>query len=156
MPPGFEAVSLRLGLVSLTSMDATTQQDIAELSNPHVPPCAAGAKCEACVGTCQPLSPMMGPPSTKQNTGCDIDYEGARQSWIERTRYTVPNSKKSEVLLYRNNHSKETAYFCYSSRDSETAQWSEPAPSGIPDSTSSKSLFQRFVFCVSMVHCTLD
>ena len=128
-------MSKRLGLVSLASMDATTRQDMEQLSNPRKLPCAAGAKCEACVGSCQPLPPIMGPPGTGQNSGCDIDYGGSHQSWIERTRYSVPGSQR-EVLLYRNNHSKETAYFCFSARAGPHEPWSEPAPSGIPDSTS--------------------
>jgi hypothetical protein len=136
IPPSFEAVSARLGLVSLESMDAITRTDVAELSNPRQLPCVAGAKCEACVGSCQPLPPIMGAPAGKnQQKGCDIDYEGTRQSWIERTRYTVPGSQR-EILLYRNNHSKETAYFCFSTRAGPHEPWSEPAPSGIPDSTS--------------------
>ncbi len=131
----FESVSKRLGLVSLASMDATTRNDVAQLDRPETLPCAAGTKCEACVGSCQPLPPIMGPPGTGQQKGCDIDYEGSHQSWIERTRYSVPNSQR-EILLYRNNHSKETAYFCFSTRGGPNEQWSNPAPSGIPDSTS--------------------
>jgi hypothetical protein len=135
VPPGFEAVSERRGLVPLTSMDATTQQDIAQLDDPQNLPCAAGAKCEACVGGCQRLEPLIGPPGTGQRAGCDIDAAGTRQSFIERSRYTVPGGH-SEVLLYRQKRSKDTAYFCFSARDGPTAQWSEPAPSGIPDCTS--------------------
>ena len=135
IPPGFEAVSKRQGLVALASMDAVTQQDIAVLANPSVLPCAVGSKCEACVGSCQPLGPLMGPPGTHQQKGCDIDARGTGQPWIERTRYSVPGSQ-SEVLLYRQNRSKDTAYFCFSARAGPSAQWSEPAPSGIPDSTS--------------------
>ena len=87
------------------------------------------------LGSCQPLPPIMGPPGTGQDSGCDIDYGGSHQSWIERTRYSVPGSQR-EVLLYRNNHSKETAYFCFSTRADTKEQWSKPAPSGFPDSTS--------------------
>jgi hypothetical protein len=135
IPSSFESVSKRLGLLSLTSMDAMTQNDVAELSNPDTRPCDAGTKCEACIGSCQPLPPIMGPPGTGQQKGCDIDYEGSHQSWVERTRYSVPNSQR-EILLYRNNHSKETAFFCFSTRAGPNDRWSEPAPSSIPDSAS--------------------
>ena len=39
---------------------------------------------------------------------------------------------------YRNGHAKNGsgAYFCFSTRGGPTAAWSEPAPSGIPDSIS--------------------
>ena len=85
---------------------------------------------------------MMGPlPPRAQQPGCDIDYEGAWQSWVERTRYTVPGAGR-EVLLYRNNHSQATAYFCYSTRGGPGAAWSEPAPSGIPDATSNMTAGQ--------------
>ena len=116
-------MSKRLGLASLASMDATTRQDIAQLATPRVLPCAPGAKCEACVGECQPLLPIEppGPPGLRppagQQKGCNINYEGSGQSWIERTRYSVPASK-SEVLLYRNAYAKDGSgrYFCYSTR----------------------------------------
>lgn len=132
IPPEFEAVSKHRGLVPLASMDATTRQDIAELGNTRELPCDTGTKCEACMGSCQPLVPIMGSPGRNQRTGCDIDGR-ATQAFIERSRYTVPDSQ-SEVLLYR--QAKTLKYFCFSMRGSPTTKWSEPAPSGIPDSTS--------------------
>ena len=139
IPPGFEAVSERQRIVSLASMDATTQRDFAQLSDANVLPCGPGAKCEACVNGCQQLSTIdpPGPPGLRppagQKIGCDIDYEGSGQSWIERTRYSVPASH-SDVLLYRSKRvlggNQSGQFFCFSTRDDPTAAWSQPAPSG--------------------------
>ena len=138
IPAGFEAISARLGLLSLADTDAQTRADVAELSKPRSLPCAAGGKCEACVGSCQPLPPLMGQPPRGQAAGCDVDEYGLKQSWVERTRYTVPGSGAgsfaSEVLLYRNNKTK--AYLCFAERAGAAADWSEPAPAGFPDSGS--------------------
>jgi hypothetical protein len=134
IPAGFEAISARLGLLSLAATDAQTRADVAELSRPQSVPCAAGAKCEACVGSCQPLPPLMGSPPQGQAAGCDVDEYGLNQSWVERTRYTVPASNRSEVLLYRN--SKTMHYLCFAERSGTAADWSEPAPAAFPDSGS--------------------
>jgi hypothetical protein len=115
IPPGFEMVSKREGILTSAQVDATTKRDLALLANYSKLPCAttnqggnnfgdsATTKCEACIHGCG------------NTTKC------------ERTHYVVPGG--GDVILQRGHKH----VFTFSRRASPTGEWTPDQPTNIPD-----------------------
>ncbi len=121
IPAGFEEASALRGVVTLKDMDAQTQADIAMLQDPMFVPCnltRGTAKCEYCLGGCQPWSL--------------VNVTGLEN---ERTHFVVPHSSpQRDVLFYRSRVNKDGPNWLYASlRNQVGGQWSVPARTNITD-----------------------
>ena len=105
------ATNARLGIQTLSQMDAETQSDVASLLGGERPCEANATKCEYCVGGCQDLRAVAA-----KSAECTPEDLGG--PWIERTHWTVPshaagNATSTDILLYR----ASGPYLCFSQRD---------------------------------------
>ena len=135
------------GVRTLAEMGAEVRADVAAL-HAGATPCsstAPGEKCEACVGGCEPLGPILN-GSIDNQTACRVVLP-----WAERTHYTLPQSARpaqnarqatdrsdgdgGDIILYRTLQRQ----LCYSHRPLAThaaadrAPWSVPQPAGFTD-----------------------
>jgi hypothetical protein len=113
IPLGFEAASVREGVVPSSQMDAETRADLAALAETAVPPCGGAAaptagtlKCEACIGGCG------------TTTRC------------ERTHYTVPAAGGGGDVILERSHDQ---MLTFSFRNATSDPWSVDTPSTLPD-----------------------
>ena len=119
--PAFSATNERLGIRSLSEMDASIQGDVAELLGGARPCEANSTKCEFCEGGCQDMR-----SAEAADAPCKLQLS---PSWRERTHWLVPHKKNEEVIVYRSPGSA----LCYSVRSGVGGDWSVPRTSKLAD-----------------------
>ena len=119
--PAFSATNARLGIRSLSEMDASIQGDVAELLGGARPCEANSTKCEFCEGGCQDMR-----SAEAADAPCKLQLS---PSWRERTHWSVPHKQNEDVIVYRSPGSA----LCYSVRSGVGGDWSVPRTSKLAD-----------------------